>query len=257
MHNTAELPLFIVSSTAISTIRMRFVAFVAAIAVLGLAAAGGPAKADSLNSPPGVFYGSGNAGTNYDWTVTTVGSYQIGLQGIERFVGPYTPVGNIYDVPLGDTAVAGHTGDNWGVSFSWDTSSATVSLSLTDALTGTTSSFNPDLLPDNAMSAGVSQNSEALTFAAIAAALGDPGYSDAVNDTLTFTLTESIVPACAVGCPDSISDTIEIVQGAGYAPVPESGKSGSLGFLFTGLIGFTFWRWRFRHREQKFDPSAA
>src|SRR4051812_2046285 len=69
----------------------------------------------SLNSP-GVYFGSGNV--NSGFTVDRTGSVETGLSAIERFAGPITPTGSVYNVSTGPTGEPGHTGSDWGFVFS-------------------------------------------------------------------------------------------------------------------------------------------
>src|ERR1700722_10624472 len=143
---------------------IRMLCATAAGALLALGASF-PAKATvvdntSLASPPGVYFGTGNANSNF--TVDNDAGIELGLSAITRFVGPIVPTpttSNIYDVPLGPTTVPGHTGAAWGFDFSINLhppggSSLTLGdigalLTLTDVVNGTTGSFNPLGIPDN------------------------------------------------------------------------------------------------------------
>jgi len=233
-----------------------------------------PAIADTVTDDGamtnGVYYGSGNSNTAI--TVDNNNGVQLGESAITRFVGPITPTpsnSNVYDVPLGDTTVAGKTGANWGIFFGVDLTGTGLSLhnitatwTLTDLATGTTGTFNPLLIPDNALlfldgstfngngapptGKGTpvgAENSEALSFASIAAAFGDPSFSDNINDTFYLTLTVDGVPACAVGCsrPQLASDEIVINQGAGFplaVDEPSSIAILGLALLTAGCFGF-------------------
>jgi hypothetical protein len=123
-------------------------------AVLGILTCALPARAvvtdDTSLSSPGVYYGTGNAGTNFAWTVDNETGLQLGVQTILRYTGPVVPTGNVYNVPLGNTAVGGKQGSAWGFAFSiLDTSEPlffsglTFSMSITDYLYNATVTFNP------------------------------------------------------------------------------------------------------------------
>jgi len=193
----------------------------------------------SLASPPGVYFGSGNSNTHF--TVSTTGSVELGLSAITRFVGPVVPTGDTYDVATGATSVPGKTGSAWGFVFSvnlnadgngtLNLSDITTKLTLNDVGLGTTGSFDVLGIPDNAEfgtggvcapafacgpASGFSafQNSEALSFAAIAALL-DSGYDINANDTYIFTLEAFDHAGALLG-----TNTINVVAGTGAA-IPE------------------------------------
>src|ERR1035438_3542849 len=72
----------------------------------------------SLTSPPGVYFGSGNANTNF--TAETNGTTELGLSVIQRYVGPIDPGAgsNVYQVSPGAITVPSKTGSSWGFDFS-------------------------------------------------------------------------------------------------------------------------------------------
>jgi hypothetical protein len=223
---------------------MKFRGF--AFALMGMIAGVGSASADtfttdtSLASPPGLYYGSGN--TNAHFTVDNNGVTELGLSAINRFVGPITPSGFTYNVPTGSTSVSGKTGAEWGFVFSVNNNvkqfagdpgaigNYNYSLSLQDIGLGTTGSFDPSLIPDNATYHGNAfQNSEALSFASIASALGDPGYDMNANDTYIFTLSEFTKSGALFA-----SDHITVIAGTGATAVPEPL---TLSVFAAGLVG--------------------
>lgn len=200
----------------------------AALAFAGIAPAMATVDDTSLVNPPGTYFGAGNP--NVHWTVNTVGAVEMGLQASLPFIGPITPVGNTHNVAAGV---------NWNFNFSVNAQAgggaltladlAPISLSLTDFGTGTTGSFDPTLIPDNATVGDYGfQNSEGLRFAAIAAALGDPGYDVNANDTYLLTLSTS-----------AGSVTERVVVGSGAVPEPAS-----LAVLGVGLLGLAITRKR-------------
>jgi hypothetical protein len=76
------------------SLRTLGIAALAAIWAFAGAASAATVYDSNLTAPGGtsgasaVYYGTGNAGTNYSWAVATGGGIEIGLQGLTRFVGP-------------------------------------------------------------------------------------------------------------------------------------------------------------------------
>jgi hypothetical protein len=194
----------------------------------------------SLTNPPGVYFGSGNANSNF--TVDRTNGIEIGLSAIERFIGPDVPTGSTYFVPTGATTVPGKTGPDWGFIFSvnldYNGSNESPSLAnystrltLNDVGRGTTGSFDPKFIPDNSTYNGYAfQNSENLGFTSIATLLGDPLYDVNANDTYIFTL--SVLSGLSTVLS---SDQITVVAGRGAQPVPEPL---TLSLFAAGLVGF-------------------
>lgn len=179
---------------------------------------------------------------------------ETGLSAIERFVGPITPTGSVYNVSTGPTSEVGHTGSDWGFVFSVNLNAdgngglnlgnITTRLSLQDVGLGTTGFFDALIIPDNslygasgactpAISCGSSanyyafQNSEALSFSAIAAILNDPLYNINADDTYIFGLevfSDNVLLS---------SNQITVVAGRG-ADVPEPL---TISLFSAGLVG--------------------
>jgi hypothetical protein len=195
-----------------------------------------------LAAPPGVFFGSGNANSNF--TVDNEGNVQLGLSAITRFIGPIDPGAgsSVYHVATGPTAAAGHTGASWGIDFSINVANGggpltlagiTAKWTLTDVVNGTTGFFTPLLTPDNTYfgaPATAAQNSEALSFLSVATAFGDPTFNENANDTYLVSL--QIFGPNANQLAD---DSITIVAGSG-APVPEV-PSGIMLITAIGILG--------------------
>lgn len=224
---------------------------------------------DDSSLTNGVYYGTGNSNT--DITVDNNNGVQLGESAITRFIGPIVPTptnSNNYFVPLGNTTVSGKTGSAWGIFFAIDLSGTTLNLNnitaswtLTDLAAGSTGSFNPLAIPDNALlfSDGSTfngngtppvgkgtpvgaENSEALSFASVAAAFGDSSFNDNINDTFYLTLTVDGPAPCAVKCTpvQLASEEIVINQGSGYNAVSEPPSIAILGcgFLAAGFFAF-------------------
>jgi hypothetical protein len=256
---------------------IRSAAWAAAAASIALASATAAQAGvvyDTDLASPGVYYGNGN--DNGHFTVTTVpgangGTIEIGQRAIIRFLGLVTPEPgtNIYNVPTGDTTVAGKTGANWGFAFSVNLDDTGLSLAnivptltLHDVGTGGGGvPFNLLNLPDNGHilngggtaadcsvpGSGCSdadigfQNSEALEFFIpsdfASFFLGDT-FDVNANDTYIFTL--DVFGNCQLAaCPTPLaSNTIVVNAGTGASAVPEPGTLAVFGLGLLGLAGF-------------------
>jgi hypothetical protein len=210
-----------------------------------------------LSSPGGFYNGTGgvNAGfTILDATNSDSSSLELGLSAILRHVGPITPTGNDYTVPLGTSGGDALWNFNFSVYTGTDTlSDYTYSLTITDQVTAATYTFDPaTLLPDNSYwSGGASgsetspgslsaddgfQNSENLSFAFLQVPLSfNPNSTDPYLITLAATPTDST-------SVDAVS--IEVNQPASAVPEPGSISIATGGLFLLGIVfikkrGFT------------------
>ncbi len=166
-----------------------------AVLAVGLtAAASESANAGTINDSdlvfaPGTFY-NGTGNDNQHFSVTTSNGVEVAQGAIIRYTGPdVTPTGNVYNVPLGETAASGHSGSAWGFRFSVNTGSTGLklgdifpTLTLHDVAKGTTGVLDLYLIADSAGYDGSTtnvavnnlstdigfQNAETLSFAGIA-----------------------------------------------------------------------------------------
>jgi hypothetical protein len=202
----------------------------------------------SLTDPPGVYFGTGNANSNF--TTATNGTTELGLSVIQRFVGPIDPGAgsNTYLVSPGVTTVAGKTGSSWGFDFSINTQynggsdvldNFKYSLNITDLTTSNVGpTFNPvTAITDNTGfgSGGATpnttdpttqwgtQNSESLSFAGFL-----PGYNVNATDLYQITLSE-------LNSDNRVIETDTVFANAG-APVPEPTSVVLLGTLALGVL---------------------
>jgi hypothetical protein len=169
---------------------------------------------NSSLSAPGVYFGTGNSNSGFDVVTATnaltEGTLQLGLEAVNRHVGPITPTGNDYVYSPGPGTPS--TLANWDFVYSVNTGSDsllayTYGLTITDVTKSKSVSFNPALVPDNAQANGSAtcnatsskpctgftyatddgfQNSENLGFSFFSTPLGfDPNAADTYSITLS------------------------------------------------------------------------
>jgi len=161
----------------------------------------------SLTSPPGVYFGSGNANSNF--TTVTNGTTELGLSVILRSIGPIDPGAgsNTYVVPTGTTAGKAKWNFDFSVNTRYNGGSKVLNdfrylLNITDL---TTSNIGPTFDPvaliaddsgfgPSGKTAGVTtttewgaQNSENLSFAGFL-----PGFDPNAPDLYRITLSETV-----------------------------------------------------------------
>jgi hypothetical protein len=231
---------------------------IAPLAVFAVTALAPAAHADVVTydaalASPGVYFGTGN--TNSGFTVDTAGSIEVGLSATTRFVGPLTPVGDTYYVPLGDTTAPGQSGSAWGVDLSINLNlpggsltlnQITASLTVTDVTAGQT--YGPTSIlallesnspPNSSFCYGATADvgcANAATDTAIQNSLpgnlltnfGDLSFNDNANDTYIVTLTVSDTSSHVLA-----SDTIVVAA-------PEPGSLAIFGTALLGLLGFLY-----------------
>lgn len=200
----------------------------------------------SLTNPPGVYFGGGNANSNF--TVGTGGGIELGLSVIDRFVGPIDPGAgsNVYQVSPGTLGLP-HSGSIWGFDFSVNTQYSggglvldrfTYAMTITDLTTSNTGpTFNPvTAISDDSgygasgKTAGVNtatewgaQNSESLSFAGFL-----PGFNPNAPDLYEITLD-------AYNADSTLADQVTVFANAG-PPVPEPSSIILFGSLAIGVL---------------------
>lgn len=214
----------------------------------------------SLVSPPGVYFGAGNEGTNAHWTVNSQGTVELGLIAIQRGVGNvYTPSGNVYTVPTGPDPNNGARAI-WNFDFSINLRATglnnstltlgdvTPTLTVQDLVHGTTATMNPLIAfgndnsayaPDGSTRNGNvtgqqatgtdvgAQNSENFTFGQF----GTLGFDMNLDDTYLIALS-----LLGPGGADLGTVNIVVVAGNGGAvPIPAALPLFASGL---GIMGF-------------------
>jgi hypothetical protein len=240
-----------------------WLSMIGVVAVTGFAGAAQAAEVyDTSLVDPGVYFGSGNDGQNFGWTVNTVGGVELGLTTIHAYVGGLHPGnGNYYYVPIGNDAGAGHADRAyWNFDFSVNLlnsgltiNDVTATGSIYDFAHGTSVSGNVlTAFPDTQGRVGSGpihspyqatdtafQNSENLVFSQFA----DLNYDENINDTFYIVLSLS-GPSGFIGSVDEW-----VVVGAG-APTP---LPAALPLFATGagVLGALGWR-----RKKKTSAKA-
>jgi hypothetical protein len=231
---------------------------VAAVAFGGLAHAA--TTYDTSLAAPGVYFGTGNSGENFGWTVNTVDGVELGLTTIHAYVGGLHPTStNVYNVPTGNAGGAHTNRAYWNFNFSVNLQAAGLTIGdVTSTLTvqnlgnGTqisgdplvafpdTQSYGPGgATPINTINGFLTtdyafQNSENLVFGQFASLL----FDENLNDTFLITLALSD-PSGFIG---SVNEYV--VVGSGATPLPATLPLFASGLGALGLIG---WRKKRKH----------
>ena len=213
-----------------------------AVAIMGSASA--TTVYDTTLASPGVYWGTGNQ--NAGFTVNTDPSgVELALGTIYRFVGAVHPnptTGSVYNVSTGTSG--GYA--LWDFAFSINTSGGALTLAaitptLTILNTGNSQSlsFNPLLIPDNALNGTTgAQNAENLSFTGL---VGPLGFDPLANDSYVLTLSAVLnTTGASLG---SVQETINAT------PIPAALPlfAGGLGMI--GLLA--------RRRKRKATALAA
>ncbi|HEX7944190.1 MAG TPA: PEPxxWA-CTERM sorting domain-containing protein [Phenylobacterium sp.] len=203
------------------------------ISIVGAAALASSAHAtvayDADLIAPGVIYGTGNE--NGHFTVDTTDGVELGVRAHVHKQLATSPAGNLYSFALGDSI---------SIDFSvhaFDFASLagfTPLLTIHDLANNHIQSFNPGLIPDNAVSGpNAFQNSERLSF----------GFMDSLfnaNQNNTFKITLSLAQAGG----DLRSVTAVVKQGAGASGAVPEPAAWALMILGFGGVGVTLRRTR-------------
>ena len=203
---------------------------------------------DTSLAAPGVYFGTGNLGTNFGWTVNTISGVELGLTTIHSFAGALNPTANnVYNVPTGNAGPAHTNRAYWNFDFSVNLQGAGLTIGdVTPTLTvqnlgnGTQISGNPLLAfpdtqgfgtggRDSPYAAGdfAFQNSENLVFGQFAPLL----FDENLNDTYLITLALSD----RSGFVGSVNEFV--VVGTGATPLPAALPLFASGLGALGLLG--------------------
>ena len=240
--------------------RYRCTAFSTALVAGAMAVAlAGSANAttvyDTSLASPGVYFGTGNSGTNFGWTVNTVGGVELGLTTIHAYTGALHPtVNNVYDVPTGNAGPAHTNRAYWNFDFSVNMAGSgltigdvTPTMTIQNLGNGTQITGDPLLGFPDTQGYGASginspyiasdyafQNSENLVFSQFAPL----AFNENLNDTYFISLALSD----RSGFIGSVSEYV--VVGTGATPLPAA-----LPLFASGLGAFGLLGWRRKRKN--------
>ena len=202
----------------------------------------------SLETPPGVYFGTGNTNTHY--TVDDEGGIELGLKAFLAFgpdiIVPAGAGGTVYTVPAGPqlTGPGAGTKAAWDVAYSIDLSGTTLNLSNINAnvsiqdLTAGTPAFNIPIagIGDNAFFPDGSNSSNATGEQNAESPSGVPGFDDNALHNYKVTLTVTNFTGQTV----LASDTIEVDVVPPATPLPRTAGMGVL--ALAAMAGLTLYR---------------
>jgi hypothetical protein len=179
----------------------------------------------SLIDPPGVYYGTGNSNGNF--IVDTENGVEIGFRAKLYKGANIAPTGNLYQAPLG---LFSPTRALWNFDYSVNPSNqslegSTATITIKDLGNGTTTSFDPSAIVDNAKSSNAYQNSENAIFGFLG-----PFYSPNANDTFQFDFT---LTGGSLQTPLALEAFVEVGSGV---PEPSTWAMMILGFAGIGFM---------------------
>ena len=243
-------------------VRLAFAGFGAMTACIPVAHAA--VIYDTSLAAPGVYFGTGNSGQNFGWTVNTFDSIELALTTVQRKVGGLTPTtSNIYNVQLGADPTQS-TRAWWNFNFSINLQAAgdtglhlsdvTGNVTVLNMLNNQSISGDPlALFPDSdgyssagkdAGHASVNkgadyayQNSENLTFGQFAPLAFDMNQ----NDTYMVTLSLLNLAGQTLG---SVNEYIVAGTGGGVTIPVAVPQPGTLPLFASGLVALGLLGWR-------------
>lgn len=203
-------------------------------AALALFASGATASAEVFTNQDLVNgWNNGTGPVNGAFTVDRVGDIELGLRGGIRFVGPITPVDNVYAAPAGSS---GGGVALWNFDFSVDPGAltgTTALLTITDSFSHTVS-FNPASVYSDNASTGISgyQNSQNLGFFPLSFAISfDPNLANSYTFDLALFSGE-------LQNAETQLAKVEMIVNVAAVPEPSTWAMMVLGFAAVGYMTY-------------------